>query len=278
MTNFSLVIGVLALASMALLLIRRRRQKGNPAQTRTASTEAEPDAFAQFEAHMRSAFDFALLNSGYGSTQVWVTLRRAVKDIFLSIDDTDVSPAQVQLKQLAQDLGQKYGLFIWAYDRHTPDDKNHLGKFGASFAPQPWHGLLDAEPQSGLDCYHMLTKQTGIAFLVVAKSGILMAQREEDRIAEGLLWGALADMTLLNYDTFALEARNALDRLLDCGNEVLLILPGGFDVFADPFEKLSHLLKTLQGEQRNELRAFVGQLKTAYGEKLKERYGRDLPG
>ena len=87
-TNFLLVIGVLAMAVLAMVLIHRRRKKTKPAQTRTATPEAvpdaPPDAFAQFEAHMRSAFDFALLNSGYGSTQVWVTLRRAVKDIFLT--------------------------------------------------------------------------------------------------------------------------------------------------------------------------------------------------
>lgn len=83
MTNFSLVIGVLALASMALLLIRRRRQKANPARTRSDFPDSEPDSFAEFETQMRLAFGFALLNSGYGSTQVWVTLRRAIKEALL---------------------------------------------------------------------------------------------------------------------------------------------------------------------------------------------------
>lgn len=272
------VLGALCVAFLALQFIGRHRQKAAPMQACATPPDAEPDAFAEFEGRMRSAFDFALLNSGYGSTQVWVTLRRAVKDIFLSIDDSDASPVQAQVKQLVRDLGQKYGLLVWAYDRHTPDDKNHLAKFVAAFAPRPWEGLLAAEPRHGLDCYHALPLQTGLAFLVVAKSGILMAKAEQDRIAEGLLWGALADMALLHYDTFGLEARNALDRLLDCGTHALLVTPGGFDAFAGPLGKLSHLLQTLQGEPQKELRTFVGQLKTAYGKALHERYGRDLPG
>ncbi|MBK7002178.1 MAG: LPXTG cell wall anchor domain-containing protein [Rhodoferax sp.] len=284
MNNFLLLIGGLAIALLALLFIRRRRQTSKPEPIRTAPSAvadtaevAQPDAFAEFEAHIRSVFDFALLNSGYGSIQVWVQLRRAIKDIFLSIDDTDTSPAQAKVRQLAQDLGQKYGLFVWAYDRHTSDDKNHLANFVAAYAPRPWEGLLGAEPQRGLDCYQGLPSQADLAFLVVTKSGILMAQREQDPIAEGLLWGVLADAVLSNYDTFGLEARNALDRLLDCGTQVILALPGGFDVFAGPFGKLHHLLRTLQGEERKELRAFAAKLKGAYGEKFKERYGRKLP-
>ena len=275
---------VVALATAGLLLsVRHRRAKVAEVQgiksekTQSAKPDEEDDQVAAFERAMRSSFDFALLNSGYpGFIQPWVMLRRAVKDLFLSIDDEDESPQMMRVRKLASDLGKTYGMFVWAYDRKTPDDKGHLAHFIETFAPIYWQGMLDAEPKHPLDCYHALPHQSEIhAFLVVAKTGILLAQMNQDRIAEGLLWGALADMMFTHYDKFPLEARNALGNLLECGMDAILILPS-FDAFEAPLNKLAALLQTLKGDDRKELRDFVVKLLETYGEKYAERYGQDL--
>jgi len=266
---------VVALTAGLLLSVRHRRAKVAAAQC--AKPVEDDDSVAAFEREMRSVFDFALLNSGCGSFLIWVRLRRAIKDLFLSIDDEDESPQMMRVRNLASDLGKTYGMFVWAYDRKTPDDKGHLAHFVETFAPRHWEGLLDAEPKHPMDCYHALPHQAaGHAFLVVAKTGILLAQANEDRIAEGLLWGALADMMFTHYDAFPLEARDALENLLDCGTEAILILPGGFDAFEEPLNKMDGLLQTLKGDARDELRAFVVKLLEAYGEKYRECYGHDL--
>lgn len=252
-------------------MIRSRRN--HLAESPIASAFTKESSMSVFEQEIRQVFDFALLNSGYGNMQPWIRLRRAVKDLFMSLESAEGTALYVDLKQFSEELGRTYGLFIWAYDRQIPDDKAHLSHFVTTFSPSPWESLLGAEPQHPLDCYHALPLQSGYAFLVVAKSGILMAQRDKDFIAEGLLWGALAEMTLLNYDRFPLEARNALDRLLDCGTEVLLMFPNGFDPFAAPFQQLDHLLRTLTDE---ELQDFVLKLDDAYGEKFSNYYGSNL--
>ena len=274
---------VVALTIVGLLLsVRRRATIAEGSSAKVAEAECvQPDEgddpFVVFERAMRSSFDFALLNSGYpGFIQPWVMLRRAVKDLFLSIDDEDESPQMIRVRKLASDLGKTYGMFVWAYDRKTPDDKGHLAHFVEEFAPTHWEGMLDAEPKHPLDCYHALPHQSEIhAFLVVAKTGILLAQANQDRIAEGLLWGALADMMFTHYDAFPLEARNALGNLLECGADAILILPS-FDAFEAPLNKMDGLLQTLTGDGREELRAFVVKLLETYGEKYSERYGQDL--
>jgi hypothetical protein len=267
-----LLVVTLAMASL-LLSVRYRRAKAAKAQC----TKQEGDPIATFEREMRLAFDFALLNSGYqGFIQPWVMLRRAIKDLFLSIDDEDESPQMIRVRSLASELGKTYGMLVWAYDRKTPDDKGHLAHFVGTFSPRHWEGMLDAEPKHPMDCYHALPHQSGHAYLVVAKTGILMAQTNEDRIAEGLLWGALADMMLMHYDTFPLEARNALGNLLDCGTEAILAFPGGFDAFEGPLNKMDDLLQTLKGDAREELRDFAAKLIDTYGEKYTDRYGHDL--
>lgn len=271
--------------TMAGLQLRSRHRRAKVAEVQgikseenqSAKPDEEDDQVAAFERAMRSSFDFALLNSGYpGFIQPWVMLRRAVKDLFLSIDDEDESPKMMRVRNLASDLGKTYGMFVWAYDRKTPDDKGHLAHFVETFAPIYWQGMLDAEPKHPMDCYHALPRQTEIhAFLVVAKTGILLAQTNQDRIAEGLLWGALADMMFTHYDKFPLEARNALGNLLECGVDAILILPS-FDAFEAPLNKMDEQLKTLKGDERKELRDFVGKLLETYGEKYAERYGQYL--
>lgn len=272
-----IILIVVALAMASLLLLRVRYRRSKPAEAQCTTPDAENDPVATFESEMRSAFDFALLNSGYqGFIQPWVMLRRAIKDLFLSIDDEDESPQMIRVRSLASELGKTYGMFVWAYDRKTPDDKGHLAHFVETFAPRHWEGMLDAEPKHPMDCYHALPHQSvGHAFLVVAKTGILLAQTNQDRIAEGLLWGALADMMFAHYDTFPLEARNALGNLLDCGTEVILTLPS-FDAFDGPMNKMDGLLQTLKGDAREELRAFVVKLIDTYGEKYADRYGHNL--
>jgi len=267
---------VVALTMAGLLLIVRL-SRAKTAEIQRISPNAESDPVAAFEREMRNSFDFALLNSGYqGFIQPWVMLRRAIKDLFLSIDDTDDSPQMIRVRSLASELGKTYGMFVWAYDRKTPDDKEHLAHFVEAFAPRHWEGMLDAEPKHPMDCYHALPHQSAShAFLVVAKTGILMAQANQDRIAEGLLWGALADMMFAHYDTFPLEARNALGILLDCGTEVILTLPN-FDAFDGPLNKMDGLLQTLKGDAREELRTFVAKLIDTYGEKYADRYGHAL--
>lgn len=271
-----LMLIVVALTIAALLLgIRYRRARVT--EPPCTPPPAEDDPVANFEREMRMAFDFALLNSGYqGFIQPWVMLRRAVKDLFLSIDDENDSPQMIRVRNLAAELGKTYGMFVWAYERKTPDDKGHLAHFVEAFAPRHWEGMLDAEPKHPMDCYHALPHQSAShAFLVVAKTGILLAQTNQDRIAEGLLWGALADMMFTHYDKFPLEARNALGILMDCGTEVILTLPN-FDAFDGPLNKMDGLLQTLKGDARKELRAFASQLLEAYGEKYRERYGHTL--
>lgn len=284
MLDHYLVLSIVALTVAGLLLMVRHRsakvaevQSIKSEEAQSAKPDEDADQVAVFERAMRSSFDFALLNSGYpGFIQPWVMLRRAVKDLFLSIDDEDESPQMMRVRKLASELGKTYGMFVWAYDRKTPDDKGHLAHFVEAFAPIHWDGMLDAEPKHPLDCYHALPHQSEIhAFLVVAKTGILLAQANQDRIAEGLIWGALADMMFNHYDTFPLEARNALGNLLECGSEVILILPS-FDAFEAPLNKIDEQLKTLKGDGREELRDFVVKLLETYGEKYAERYGQDL--
>ena len=278
----TLIVVVLTVAGL-LLRSRHRRAKVAEVQcikseeAQSATPDEEADQVAAFERAMRSSFDFALLNSGYpGFIQPWVMLRRAVKDLFLSIDEEDESQQMMRVRNLASDLGKTYGMFVWAYDRKTPDDKGHLAHFVETFAPTHWEGMLDAEPKHPMDCYHALPRQTEIhAFLVVAKTGILLAQTNQDRIAEGLLWGALAEMMFNHYDAFPLEARNALGNLLECGMESILILPS-FDAFEAPLNKMACLLQTLKGDEREELRDFVVKLLETYGEKYAERYGQNL--
>ena len=264
--------------TMTALLLGIREQRASVTEAPCAPTPAEDDPVAHFGREMRMAFDFALLNSGYqGFIQPWLMLRRAVKDLSLSIDDEDDSPQMARVRKLASELGKTYGMFVWAYDRKMQDDKGHLAHFVATFAPRHWEGMLDAEPGHPMDCYHALPHQSGShAFLVVAKTGILLAQTRQDRIAEGLLWGALADMMFAHYDKFPLEARNALGNLLDCGTEALLMFPGGFDAFEGPLNKVDSLLQILEGSAREELHAFAKQLLEAYGEKYRECYGQYL--
>ena len=276
-----LVVPVVALLVRQVQRPKRRKRPASRrpcAATKAITVNAAPEdaALVNLEAHLLSVFDFALFNAGYGHKRAWVMLRRAVKDIFFSLGDADASPAQAKARQFVLDLGKKYGLLVWAFDRHTPDEDKQLSAFVAAYAPQPWQGLLSKEPRLAMDCYHALPAQTGMAFWVVAKTGILMAQQENDRLAEGLLWGAVADLALLHYNTLGPEARHALDRLLACGNEVLLVTPRGFSAIEGPLAKLRYLLRKLKGEPHLELRRFVGQLEQAYGEQFKAKYGRDL--
>lgn len=219
------------------------------------------------------AFDQALLESGFKTITPWVTLRRAVKDIFLMDEDSAVVAT-------AQRLGRSHGLFVWALNRVHPDEKGHLARFLERFAPRPWEGLLEAEPTTAADCLMALPSQEDrfLDRLVVLKGGILMAQVEGDLVAEGLFWSALAETYLARYDEAPFDqcAHHALDRLLDCGTSAHLILPGRANAFAGPLRAVNILLDQLSGEQRRELHRCVKQLQRQYGKAFKARYGVGL--
>jgi hypothetical protein len=257
-----------------LMKLRGRTRERSPRPAPPSPPEG--DDFARFEHHVRGAFDGALLDSGHGSIRAWLMLRQAVKDLHLSMEDARV-------EALGAELGRSHGLFIWAYARHTPDDKGHLERFIARFAPRPWEGLLDSEPQHPRDCYHALPHldthglSSGHAYLVVAKAGVLLAQHINDDVAEGLLWSALAQMMLDHFEVFGFKALRPVDRLFLEGTQVILATPT-FDAFQPVLEWLAQLRETLTREERLELEGWMAKFQEAYGADIQQMNGCRISG
>lgn len=177
-------------------------------------------------------------------------------------------------------LGQRFGPYLWALGRDNP--KHPAAKLIARLEITPWHGVMKAPPQAGIQVYQALGPMLDgklvdvIPVLIAAKAGVLLAQRGQDDIAEALLWGVISEILLSHYDAWGSHARIALERLFILGTDAILALPGGADAFSGPQRRVAKLVKTLPKAQAQELRRFMERMQATHGADFFEQQGRAI--